>query len=215
MAKRVINVGASVNDKSGDPIRTAFTKVNENFTELYNAVNADIAIPSQANNGGKYLTTNGTTLSWATVLIGGTNTLGGLSDVSFGAAPVGGQALLFDTGLGKWTNSTVPASTTNSTVLANGGVDQLSATAIDLTKTVQKMSDGFYTLDAGTEGQIIYLVQQTGATGTAQIYVTNQCRINGIEYTNNFIQPFINGINNVVTMLYTDNAWQSLGGQWD
>ncbi len=35
MAKQVINIGSSANDKSGDPLRTAFTKVNDNFTELY------------------------------------------------------------------------------------------------------------------------------------------------------------------------------------
>jgi len=35
MAKLIINVGAGPNDKSGDPLRTAFTKVNENFAELY------------------------------------------------------------------------------------------------------------------------------------------------------------------------------------
>ena len=36
MAKQIINIGQSANDKSGDPLRTAFDKVNQNFTELYN-----------------------------------------------------------------------------------------------------------------------------------------------------------------------------------
>lgn len=35
MAQRLVNIGESVNDKQGDPLRTAFNKVNENFTELY------------------------------------------------------------------------------------------------------------------------------------------------------------------------------------
>ena len=35
MSLQIINVGQSANDKSGDPLRTAFTKVNANFTELY------------------------------------------------------------------------------------------------------------------------------------------------------------------------------------
>jgi hypothetical protein len=35
MTKLVINVGASANDKQGDSLRAAFTKVNANFTELY------------------------------------------------------------------------------------------------------------------------------------------------------------------------------------
>lgn len=35
MAQQTINIGSSANDGTGDPIRTAFTKVNDNFTELY------------------------------------------------------------------------------------------------------------------------------------------------------------------------------------
>lgn len=39
MAKQVINTGAAPNDGTGDTIRVAFTKTNNNFTELYNSVN--------------------------------------------------------------------------------------------------------------------------------------------------------------------------------
>tara|TARA_B110000503_G_scaffold62961_1_gene99576 strand:- start:5755 stop:5979 length:225 start_codon:yes stop_codon:yes gene_type:complete len=35
MTQQTINVGASANDKQGDSLRAAFTKVNANFTELY------------------------------------------------------------------------------------------------------------------------------------------------------------------------------------
>jgi hypothetical protein len=35
MAKQTINIGTTANDGTGDPIRTSFNKVNENFTELY------------------------------------------------------------------------------------------------------------------------------------------------------------------------------------
>ena len=65
MAKQIINIGRTANDRSGDPLRVAFNKVNENFTELYSAIGADVQIPIQTNNGGKFLTTNGSTLSWA------------------------------------------------------------------------------------------------------------------------------------------------------
>lgn len=37
MAKQTINVGTLANDKTGDALRNAFIKVNNNFTELYNA----------------------------------------------------------------------------------------------------------------------------------------------------------------------------------
>ena len=35
MAKQVINIGTAANDGTGDPLRTAFDKINDNFTELY------------------------------------------------------------------------------------------------------------------------------------------------------------------------------------
>jgi hypothetical protein len=35
MAQQIINIGASANDGQGNPIRTAFNKTNENFSELY------------------------------------------------------------------------------------------------------------------------------------------------------------------------------------
>lgn len=36
MAKQVISIGTSANDGTGDPIRTAFDKTNDNINELYN-----------------------------------------------------------------------------------------------------------------------------------------------------------------------------------
>ena len=38
MSKQIINVGSLANDKTGDALRTAFGKVNANFTELYSGV---------------------------------------------------------------------------------------------------------------------------------------------------------------------------------
>lgn len=35
MAKQTINIGTSANDGTGDPLRTAMDKTNDNFTELY------------------------------------------------------------------------------------------------------------------------------------------------------------------------------------
>ena len=36
MTQEIINVGNVANDGQGDPLRTAFIKCNDNFTELYN-----------------------------------------------------------------------------------------------------------------------------------------------------------------------------------
>jgi hypothetical protein len=38
MSKQVIAIGSATNDRTGDKLRVAFTKVNDNFTELYTSV---------------------------------------------------------------------------------------------------------------------------------------------------------------------------------
>ena len=52
MAKQIINVGAAANDGTGDPIRTAMVKTNENFNELYTDVAAlDVAVTALSGGG--------------------------------------------------------------------------------------------------------------------------------------------------------------------
>jgi len=41
MAKQTINIGASANDGTGDQLRTAFDKINDNFDESYSFINQD------------------------------------------------------------------------------------------------------------------------------------------------------------------------------
>lgn len=42
MAKQVINIGTTANDGTGETVRSAFDKVNDNFTELYDNDAADV-----------------------------------------------------------------------------------------------------------------------------------------------------------------------------
>ena len=67
MAKQTINIGSSANDGTGDQLRTAFDKVNDNFDEVYTAgpVGSNIAvatntISSSNTNGNIILDPNGT-----------------------------------------------------------------------------------------------------------------------------------------------------------
>ena len=50
MAKLVIGIGTNPNDGNGDPLRTAFTKVNSNFTELYNIAASPYVLPVASGN---------------------------------------------------------------------------------------------------------------------------------------------------------------------
>ena len=71
MARQVINIGSSANDGTGDPLRTAFDKINDNFVELYggdndiNTLDANLdvnnfAITTGRTNGDITVTPNGT-----------------------------------------------------------------------------------------------------------------------------------------------------------
>ena len=52
MSKQIINIGASANDGTGDPLRNSFDKVNDNFNELYLALgNANNPIDLFDSNG--------------------------------------------------------------------------------------------------------------------------------------------------------------------
>ena len=92
MAKQTIGIGSAANDGTGDPLRTAFDKVNDNFDEVYgnnfvtNAMlNDDIVDHDEL--AGRYtaraaaVTTSGaTTLDWSSaaifpVTMGGSHTL--------------------------------------------------------------------------------------------------------------------------------------------
>jgi len=99
MAKQTIGVGLAANDGGGDPLRSAFVKVNENFTELYNST---ATIPTTLLNlgitdgtNGQVLTTDGNGAFTFTTVSGGGSTLGALTDVSSVAATTG-QVLKWD-----------------------------------------------------------------------------------------------------------------------
>lgn len=63
MAKLIVNTGSGPNANNGDSLRTAFTKINTNFTELYNTTSAfdatgslkfpDNTVQSTAYSGGQ------------------------------------------------------------------------------------------------------------------------------------------------------------------
>lgn len=48
MAQQVIGIGTLANDGSGDPVRTAFNKINLNFTEVYAYTTATTGLNTQA-----------------------------------------------------------------------------------------------------------------------------------------------------------------------
>lgn len=111
---------------------------------------------------------------------------------------------------------------------ATGTGDPVYPTAIDVTKTINKLGDNtgsYYTLADGIEGQIMYLVPKDGATNLGTSITVAHGRVlnasgstSATVYTDIAFNPFnaySGDIPNVVTMIFTDGAWQASAGAWD
>ncbi len=92
MAKQTINVGTNQDDGTGDNLRAAFVKVNENFTEVYtelggvalsNIKMSGSTISTDTSNSGIIIDPNGT----GTITLTGDTTLTGTLDVSGALSP--------------------------------------------------------------------------------------------------------------------------------
>ena len=113
-----------------------------------------------------------------------------------------------------------PGQTTNIDVIS---VVQETPTALDLTKSINKLTSGRYTLADGVEGQIMYLVPQDGITSAANVGVSvANFRMADFTGTGGSLLPFriYNGVDlmdstGICTLIFTDNAWQQTGGAWD
>ena len=105
MARQTINIGTNANDGTGDPLRTAFDKINDNFAELYVDSDASTVLehdtaPKLAGN----LDTNGQTITTdvtngnVTVNANGTGIISLTSDTTVtGNMTVTGKIFLGDT----------------------------------------------------------------------------------------------------------------------
>lgn len=185
MTQQVINIGSAPDDHTGDPLRTAFTKTNGNFTELYTASGASLPLAGGTLTG-NLVTFNGSAatpgLSFSTFTTtgfycsGGPNlnvTTGGAQKFVFGGVnlstvqlvipvgAVGAPALYFSgaTTTGFWYAS----STINVTV---GGTNKLaiSATAVAPTVPVRMASYTVATLPTGTQGDRAMVTDATSPT---------------------------------------------------
>jgi len=93
-------------------------------------------------------------------------------------------------------------------------------TAIDLTKTINKLTDGAYTLADGTEGQIMYLVAQNGVVpANVSVLVANSRNIgvgtlSPFSVYDNSSESYYDSVGGICTLIFTDGAWQQSGGAW-
>ena len=209
MARQAINIGSSANDGTGDPLRTAFDKINDNFVELYGGDN-DINTLDANLNVNNFAITTGVTNGDITVTPNGTGSIN-LGSMKFNGTTLSSD----DSTIININEGLVVDGTTNvtGTLTANGlinGVQTLtgsgSTEVISLTETVtQLITTGVqnFSLANGTEGQIKIITLKTdGGNAT----VTPASFLNGTSIT-------FDDVGDTMTMLYQSTGWIVLAQQ--
>jgi hypothetical protein len=95
--------GVSIDGNAGTVTNGVYTTGSYSNPSWITSLSETKVLPSQTGNSGKYLTTNGTSTSWATVTGGGASALDDLTDVTI-TSPAAGQVLKYNGSV--WINDT-------------------------------------------------------------------------------------------------------------
>jgi len=154
MAKQTINVGTNSDDGTGDNLRNAFVKVNENFTEVYNELGGaslsnitfnDTRIQTSTSNANLILDPNGT----GKVEVAGDSIFRG-EVVSTGQ--VRGATLQVDTNANIDGNVTVDGTSTLTTLTVSGTTTVAAVTASGtITANGQLTANGLFKTTGNTD----------------------------------------------------------------
>jgi hypothetical protein len=201
MAKQTINIGSTANDGTGDPLRTAFDKCNDNFTELYSAVNPTSSnlqftgnsLISEDTNGGITIDPNGTgTIELASsanvtgtlTVVGGINMNGSLtvdtivteSNQNLNITPGGTGSIILD-GI-TLADTTISASSSNDSLTLNpSGTGRVNIDGInikDTTISASNSNDNLVLSASGTGNIVVGALTVAGST----ISATDSTQIN-------------------------------------
>jgi hypothetical protein len=126
MAQQLVNIGTTPNDGTGDTLRDAFDKTNDNFTELYALDAADLA----------YTPTSGSSLS-------GTTVQAAISELESEKSPLAGNSSLITLGTvtaGVWNGTAITGqyggtgvNNSGKTITLGGNLTTSGAYALTLT----------------------------------------------------------------------------------
>ena len=158
MGKTVINNGSSANDGTGDTLRAAATKINDNFTEIYNLLGGEFSADTNGNS--QALSTKITLSDSATGLIRFEGTTANAHETTLQVVePTGDNQIVLpnasgnvvlDSSTNTLTNKTLTSPTVNTPTinapkisgLSGGGVLQDSSgnEVLELTKTASAVN---------------------------------------------------------------------------
>lgn len=161
MAQQVIDIGTTANDGTGDPLRNAFDKVNDNFNEVYPLINF-ASLTSDTDNLENNSEDNAIESGCSTCVIGGGGTDSFPNLIGSTGKPVGTD--FTPTG---WANDIAYVSGTADVALIAGGYDhinnQLAGTIVGGGHNFIKYHSGghstivggSYNIIAGTGGSLV------------------------------------------------------------
>ena len=172
MAIQSVGIGSSANDGTGDPLRTAFTKINENFTEVY-------ALLGQDTDGQKGIDISGSTIAStetnADIIIDPNGT--GLVEI--------GADLQVGTGL-KISNATLTSLSTNSNItLTPSGTGSVVLDSVTITENqiaASNSNDDLQLVGSGTGDVVIGAIRihdtTLSADDSSAIKIAETLRVN-------------------------------------
>ena len=204
MARQAINIGSTANDGTGDPLRTAFDKCNDNFTELYSAVNPTSSnlqftgnsLISEDTNGGITIDPNGTgTIELASSAnVTGSLTVTGLVDAvslsvdtistasnqNLSITPGGTGSILAD-GITIKDNTISASNSNDNLVLSASGTGNIVVGALTVNGTTLSAADS-------TKITIAETLDVTGAVSLlSTLAVTGSSTLDGVTINDNTI----------------------------
>lgn len=178
MAKQVINLGTSANKGDGDPLRTAFDKVNDNFTELY----VDLKQVRSAQTGGGTLivdTIGSVHATDSTLLVDGNNgkIVGPLTSTTWDVADSNIDITTTNTGVNA-----------NITIEAQGIITLQESAAQDYVQVSQNGVVLYSNSDVAirTAGQDIHIGYDTQSGNVEIGHNSSQINVNGTLNVNAF-----------------------------
>jgi hypothetical protein len=207
MTQKIINIGAQGDDGTGDTIRSAFDKVNTNFTDVYNSANQTLISNSLTN-----LINSKASITYVNTVV--TNSTSSLAtrinelQTSFNTLTTGTGATVsyVDTAISNSTASfasalqTLQTNLTNLTTKTDGSFTNLvtiiSNSTGTITSRVDQLSADFKTLSTGTGATIAYVdtAVANSTSSLASSYNTLSSTLNGLSTTVTQHTSSINGI---------------------
>ena len=203
MARQVINVGSTANDGTGDGLRTAYIKCNDNFQELFNTSQTPVEIVNGTSNMAVAASAN------VTVSIAGSsnvvNFAGSITEFT-GNADISGDlsignslTITQDVTVG---DQLIITGTVGSNIIPDGNntrdLGSSSARFKDIYLSGSSIVLGDIVLKAGS-GNVLDIFGADGTTpGTVSPTVTNGTSNIAIPSTNGNVEISVNGVNDIL-----------------